>query len=91
MDFSLPQANDFFTASFYALSPLIPWLLTVIPMGWGGGGCNLDYRSFTNAYTIYFGGNPIFWCSKKQQSIAWPSIEVEFRAIATTVYELCWQ
>lgn len=38
MDFSLPQANDFFTASFYALSPLIPWLLTVIPMGWGGGG-----------------------------------------------------
>lgn len=59
--------------------------------GLGGGGCNLDDRSFTNAYTIYFGGNPIFWCSKKQQSIAWPSIEVEFRAIATTVYELCWQ
>lgn len=53
-------------------------------------GDNLDDRSSTSAYTIYFEGNPISWSFKKKQFVAQSSTEVEFRAIANTVFELCW-
>ncbi|KAH9790610.1 retrovirus-related pol polyprotein from transposon RE2 [Citrus sinensis] len=44
----------------------------------------------TSAYTIFFGGNPITWSSKKQKSMARSSTEAEFRAIASTISELFW-
>ncbi|KAL9414481.1 hypothetical protein AB3S75_042868 [Citrus x aurantiifolia] len=42
-------------------------------------GANLDDRNSTSA-----------WSSKKQKSMARSSTEVEFRAIAVTVFKLCW-
>ncbi|KAH9726634.1 hypothetical protein KPL70_008338 [Citrus sinensis] len=53
-------------------------------------GGNLDDRSSMSACTIFFGGNPITWSSKKQKSMACSSTEVDFHAIASTISELCW-
>ncbi|GFZ00771.1 hypothetical protein Acr_14g0004060 [Actinidia rufa] len=54
---------------------------------WAG---NLDDRTFTTAYIVYLGGNPISQSSRKQRSVAHSSTEVEYRAIASTAAELSW-
>lgn len=54
---------------------------------WGG---NLDDRSSTSAYVIYFGGNPISWMSKRQRTVARSSTEAEYRSVANTAAEVMW-
>ncbi|XP_019414584.1 PREDICTED: uncharacterized protein LOC109326349 [Lupinus angustifolius] len=48
---------------------------------WGG---NLDDRTSTYAFVIYFGGNPVSWLSKRQRKVARSSIEIEYRSVANT-------
>ncbi|GAB2284291.1 hypothetical protein Dimus_039660 [Dionaea muscipula] len=51
---------------------------------------NVDDRSSTSAYVVFYGGNPIFWSSRKQRTIARSSTEVEYRALAQTASEVIW-
>ncbi|XP_019086584.1 PREDICTED: uncharacterized protein LOC109126995 [Camelina sativa] len=44
----------------------------------------------TNAYTVYFGGSPVSWSSKKQRSVSRSSTEAEYRVVANTASELRW-
>ncbi|KAK9194988.1 hypothetical protein WN943_003104 [Citrus x changshan-huyou] len=51
---------------------------------------NLDDRSSTSGYVIFFCGNPVSRSSKTQRSIARSSTEAKFRSIASTFSEICW-
>jgi len=62
-------------------------LLGYTDANWGG---NVDDRTSTSTYLIFFGGNPISWTSKKQRSVARSSTEAEYRAVATGATELMW-
>uniref|UniRef100_A0A803R1P3 Reverse transcriptase Ty1/copia-type domain-containing protein n=1 Tax=Cannabis sativa TaxID=3483 RepID=A0A803R1P3_CANSA len=52
-------------------------------------GC-YDDRKSTSGYCIYFGGNLVSWCSKKQTVVARSSTESEYRALALATTELVW-
>ncbi|KAH0700925.1 hypothetical protein KY284_015140 [Solanum tuberosum] len=47
---------------------------------WAG---NRDNRTFTSAYIIFLCKNPIFWCLKKQRTVAHSSTEAEVAHIST--------
>lgn len=49
-----------------------------------------DDRNSTWAYIVYLGANPISWSYPRQRSIAHPSIEAEYRAIADVATEVQW-
>lgn len=51
--------------------------------------CPLTRRSKT-CYFIILGGAPISWNTKKQFVVSRSSVEVEYRAMATTVNEILW-
>ncbi|XP_031473857.1 secreted RxLR effector protein 161-like [Nymphaea colorata] len=48
-------------------------------------GCPVTRRS-TTGYNIYLGTNCISWSAKKQPTVAQSSSEVEYRALAATIF-----
>ena len=52
-------------------------------------GSVIDRRS-TSGYCMFLGGNLVTWRSKKQNVVAWSSVEAEFRAMAQGICELLW-
>lgn len=51
---------------------------------------NRDDRTSTSTHIVYFGGNAISWCSKKQKSVARSSTKAEHRALASCTAEVLW-
>ena len=49
----------------------------------------VDRRSLTGM-VLFFGNSPISWSTKKQGIVSRSSIEVEYRALASTTAELYW-
>ena len=49
----------------------------------------LNCRSITGM-VVFLGNSPITWSTKKQLIVARSSTEAEYRALASTVAELCW-
>ena len=47
-------------------------------------------RHSTTGFIAYLGYNPITWSAKKQDIVTRSSTEFEYRALASTVAELCW-
>ncbi|XP_019431978.1 PREDICTED: uncharacterized protein LOC109339062 [Lupinus angustifolius] len=54
---------------------------------WGG---NLDHRTSTSAFVIYFGGNQVSWLSKRQRTVARSFTEAKYRSVANTSAEIMW-
>lgn len=52
-------------------------------------GCSFTRRS-TTGYPIFLGRNCLYWCAKKQPSVARFSVEAEYRAMASVAAELTW-
>ena len=47
-------------------------------------------RKSTTWYCTYVGGNLVTWHSRKQKVVSCLSVEVEYRAMASTARELVW-
>ena len=54
---------------------------------WAG---DINDRTSTSGYILYFGQNPISWSSKKQKSVARSSTEAEYRAVASALSKTNW-
>ena len=54
---------------------------------WAG---NKDDFTFTSAYLVYLGRNPISWSFKKQCTVARSSTEAEYISVTVTTTELRW-
>lgn len=50
----------------------------------------LTEKRSTSGYHSFLGGNLVTWRSQKQATVACPSAEAEFRAIALQIFELLW-
>lgn len=53
-------------------------------------GRDLDNRRSVGSFCIYYGGNLIYWSSKKQSVMPCSSTESEYRALSMTTTELVW-
>lgn len=49
-----------------------------------------DDSTFTIAYVVFLGSNPVSLSSKKQKSVFGSSTEAEYRSVAHTTFELWW-
>ena len=49
-----------------------------------------DDGKSTTGHIFYFGGNPITWCSQKQEIVALSSCEAEFMAATETAKQAIW-
>lgn len=60
------------------------------------GFCDADWAGDTSdrrsqsGFLIYLGETLVAWSSRKQETVAWSSIEAEYRAVTTTVTNLDW-
>ena len=54
---------------------------------WAG---DINGRTSTSGYILYFGQNPISWSSKKQRTVARSSTEAEYQAVASALSETNW-
>lgn len=50
----------------------------------------IETRRSTYGYSIFLGGNLIFWSAKKQPTISGSSCESEYREMANTAAEIVW-
>ena len=51
---------------------------------------NSDDWTSISAYVIFFGSNPISWCSRKQRIVARSSTKAEYRYVTSIATELTW-
>jgi hypothetical protein len=62
-------------------------IMGYVDSDWAGN--SLDRRS-TTGYCMFIGGNLVSWKSKKQSVVTRSNAEAEYRAMASTAYELIW-
>ncbi|KAG8473199.1 hypothetical protein CXB51_035138 [Gossypium anomalum] len=53
-------------------------------------GLNFDDRHSTTEYYVSFSGNPISWCSKKQQVVSRSTGEAEYHGLAVVAVDVTW-
>lgn len=49
-----------------------------------------EYRKFVSGNCVLFGGNQVFWGSRKQKSVARSSIKSEYRSLAQVDSKVAW-
>lgn len=64
-----------------------PGLFMYSDADWAG---DINDRTSTSGYILYFGQNPISWSSKKQRTVARSSTEAKYRAVASALAEVNW-
>ncbi|KAI5343142.1 hypothetical protein L3X38_011018 [Prunus dulcis] len=51
---------------------------------------DMNTRRSTTGFVVYLGNNPVFWQSKKQNSVSRSSTEAEYRALVNTAADVAW-
>ncbi|KAG8499323.1 hypothetical protein CXB51_005887 [Gossypium anomalum] len=65
-------------------------LLSLVGYADANWGLDFDVRQSTTGYFVYYGDNPISWCSKKQQVVSRSTAEAEYRSLAAAASDVTW-